>query len=574
MYVNTGDYFSQAEDSKEMQKALKYYSRGIHIFEKIIPVAQTYRVSVEYISIYGKMAHLYMQMGDETNTEEYFARALDAAEQFLKCDAQPEYKLMIPDIYMDIAGYYEESEDPEKLEKCVRMYEKSIEIYEEVLAVSEDDSMYGNLAAVYFSAGELYSRMEKPENALRCYQKNVEITQSLSEENRTQQRMICAYTSCGRIGYIYAQREEFQKALGYFARAIKEETEAIMHLKEESAAMEILVDLQRDAAYMAVLHVMCGEYEQAMNNYDLAIQVLMQLAEAAPEEFEPELAGMCRRQAELMIECRKSEKEVRKYIASAMNIFRRYPGYGKEFAELAEMLGYRREEKMKEDSKEKSGEEVKEKTDEGNAAAKKRIDLYEFADAVLSEGGEDHALELYKRYAELVEDIPFDCLSVKERIYRYNCYSQMGFIHVQKKTRADYAIAVHDLKKAVYLEEEMRKLPGMEERNEEIMSDQKDDCNSLIQLLEALHEFEDAEVYYRKAVDTLRILSESVPQRYIKEYVRMCMKYAVYLLGFRQNVEKGAEMLSMCAEIVDKYPGMEEEQEALYAMIAPFLEDE
>ena len=554
-YVNAGDYFSQAEESEELQEALEYYIRGIRIFEKIMPEIQTYRVSVECISAYGKTAHLYMKMGDDAKTEAYFARALDAAEQFLKCDAQPEYKLMIPDIYMDIAEYYEGFEDARKLEKCERMYKKCIEIYEEVLAVSEDDSVYGNLASIYFSAGELYSRMEQPEKALPCYEKNVEITQKLSEDNRTQQRIICSYTSCGRMGYIYAQKEEFRKALGYFARAIKAETDAIMNLKDESSAMEILVDLQRDAAYMAVLCIMCGEYDQAMKNYDLAIQVLMRLAEAVPVEFEMELAGMCKRQAELMMECGKEEREVRKYIAAAMNIFQRYPGYSKELADLAEMLAYRQ-------SKELSGE---------RAAEKKRIDLYEFADAVLSEGREEQALELYQRYAQLVKDVPVSDLSAKEKIYRYNCYSQMGFIYIQRKTRADYERAIHVLDEAVRLEKETLKIPEMDNRKEEIMSDLKDDCNCLIQLREGLQKFDDVERDYRTAAETLQRLAEEAPDRYLKEYVQMSMKYAVYLLGHQGNVEKGMEILAECGELVQKYPGLEEEAEALVRMLAPFM---
>lgn len=328
-----------------------------------------------------------------------------------------------------------------------------------------------------------------------------------------------------------------------------------MNLKDESSAMEILVDLQRDAAYMAVLCIMCGEYDQAMKNYDLAIQVLMRLAEAVPVEFEMELAGMCKRQAELMMECGKEEREVRKYIAAAMNIFQRYPGYSKELADLAEMLAYRQ-------SKELSGE---------RAAEKKRIDLYEFADAVLSEGREEQALELYQRYAQLVKDVPVSDLSAKEKIYRYNCYSQMGFIYIQRKTRADYERAIHVLDEAVRLEKETLKIPEMDNRKEEIMSDLKDDCNCLIQLREGLQKFDDVERDYRTAAETLQRLAEEAPDRYLKEYVQMSMKYAVYLLGHQGNVEKGMEILAECGELVQKYPGLEEEAEALVRMLAPFM---
>ena len=37
------------------------------------------------------------------------------------------------------------------------------------------------------------------------------------------------------------------------------------------------------------------------------------------------------------------------------------------------------------------------------------------------------------------------------------------------------------------------------------------------------------------------------------------------------NVEKGMEILAECGELVQKYPGLEEEAEALIRMLAPFM---
>jgi tetratricopeptide (TPR) repeat protein len=252
-----------AFDGRYVIEAEKQYKEAVKTWETMIEQIGTYRAYMNYCTLYGRMAHLYIMKGDEEKTEFCFQKSIEIGEAFLRTNPDGQYKGILADIYMEMASYYESKDTEEAKRKEADLYLKSLRIYEEIRIAEDDYRQKSNFAAICNGLAGVSMILEQYEDAVFYYKRNIQITEEIPYEFRDSRRVICHYSSYNRMAAIAVQNGNLDLGIEYLTKAIELEDQVLYNLKNQEDLLEILEDKIKDCGFLAAIYQSQGVLEKA-----------------------------------------------------------------------------------------------------------------------------------------------------------------------------------------------------------------------------------------------------------------------------------------------------------------------
>lgn len=555
-YTLTGDQYARLGRSEiqYVPRAEAYYQDALKIWPEIIGEIRTYRAYTDYIGTYFRAAQLAVRMKQYDRAERCFEVTLALTEEFLKTEPEESYRLMLPDIYMEIADFYENIDREKYLEKCLDLYHRALNIYESVDTVSGNDKYTPNFSAICYSVACTAMMMGRYDEAIRYFERSIDLTLSIPEEKRDQGRIICMYSSYNRIGAMYLESGKMEQGIEYFRKAVACEEQALENIKDETRIMEILEDTVKDTLMLEDIGYVTGQTTMAETYSDKAIRFLYLLIQLCPEEstYQEQLINICIRQLQSRISRGSDEKEVWPYLKVILGILKEHPEYEALFNDLEKNLGIRI---VKDEPKQKD-------------QCRELEDLYERAEHYLATGKDEIGLQSFLRFLEQMEQLPDSQRSDKLRIYEYNAFNQLAAYYANKNTEEDYRRAISYFEKAVQKEREALKTVG-EDRSQEIGNDIYEDCSHAIMLCQKMKENEKASWFYETALAALMTLAKDHAKEYEILLAREMMEYAMFQTAVMRQTENVPAMLAGVYALAAEHPELED----MKLMLEPLFQD-
>ena len=295
----------------------------------------------------GKQGDLAMDWrNDFAEAKALYSRALQIQEHLLAHPpAQPELR---PEEVRRIAANSHQRlgeiilrSDPENLNETEEHFRQARDLLEAVVEVEGSTPNYQKLADVAFKLGTLNERMNRPEQALRAYDRCMAMRKKLVEDNPGS--MSCKldlFDLCGKVGDQALFRGETASARRYYGEAIAP-NEALARADKQPGVRKLLgLNYYR----LATACLRLGETEAAAENYHKCLDVRTQLQKEIPDNVGLQIDLMiaqarCGRHAEAAAFAEKLQKQFPKdtnyLIQAACGFALSAPGVGQGKSESA-----------------------------------------------------------------------------------------------------------------------------------------------------------------------------------------------------------------------------------------------
>lgn len=565
-YRKTAKYYLRMGSQYfEIKAAEDYFFKCSHLLESLISANKTYRFFTELIAAYRDMAQLYIRMKQLEKAEEFYEKAIKTAKNFLQTDSDDEAQLLLPDLYMEIIRFYENRTEPEYLEKRADMIEECAIVYEKLYARTQEPQYLGNMASIYYTAGEINLEAGNEAKAAMYFEKNISTTNALDDSEKSQQRIICQYASSRRIAEIYVRCSHIadpETVIQYYQNTVKMEKDALYSIKEIDFMREIATDFQYDCSIAIQFCVSVKDYDSALHFYNEEIDGLLFVWRIL-DEVEIPLMQICLKCIEILVREKNASKETLPYIYLASQIAEKHPEYSELNNHLKMFLN------MFEISD--SSEEAK----EGITDYERAMALYESAERCIERRDLENAEVYFKQSLELMKGLEDSERTIQSIIYEYNAFSQLAAIYANRNTMDSYRQAVHYYEQAIELELAAIETIKVEEndRQTEMMNDLQDDCMHITMLYEKLESYSDAQRYFEIAMDVSKRLMEKQPDHFGAAYAKVCLNYAAFKVRRQDDPEGVQKLLLEIAFLGLKYPELMEEIQNMAEILKKYSED-
>ncbi|MEG1026501.1 MAG: adenylate/guanylate cyclase domain-containing protein [Flavobacterium sp.] len=189
LYLQFG-YFYQSE-IKDYNKALDYYKKFTTLFNEN---------SFELVNTYNLMADLYTKQNKYKKALEHYQKASKLHKQY-NDNQSHHYGYLLS----NVANTYSELNE----------YEKSLTYHNLALDFFSKLKDYNNISLIYLSKSTLYKKLNQPEKISENINLALENSKNIKE-------CLVKETIYSRIGYIYYDLENYQKALEFHLKAYHE----------------------------------------------------------------------------------------------------------------------------------------------------------------------------------------------------------------------------------------------------------------------------------------------------------------------------------------------------------------
>lgn len=539
---------------KYVLQAEEYFEKSLHVWNEIIHEIKTYRVYMNGIGAYVQAAQLSIRMGEYNRAEEYYETAISLGEQFLQIESEEEYKIILADIYMQIAEYYESIDRLTYADKCLKLYHKAFEIYDNI-ELSENYKYMSNMAAICNSIAGTTMMTERYEEAISYYERNIALTLQIPYEERTQRGIICLYSSYNRIGAMYFELGRPELGIEYFKKAIENEEEALKNIKEEQAITEIVEDSLKDVLFLANVYDSMNELDFVIKYYNIAIYFLTMLLTIyeGDREYEKRLIEICLKQMQIKFS-QNDIKNAWSYCELILGYLKKYPEY--------EALLHRLEEKFglqivveKEAVKQDDNEEL--------------LEMYSKAEYCFTTGKQELAIQVFQEFLDRLEKIPREELCEQVVIYEYNIYNYMAVYYTNQNTEDSYLSAIGYYEMTI--QKELSALEQVsEDRIQEVMNDICEDCSYAIALCYKTKKYEKINELYDLSIRILMVLAKNYSEEYEILLARQAMDYLTFKMSIARDEVMEKELLSIIYALSQKHAELDD----LKMMLDRMLEKE
>lgn len=540
--VTTPKYVIQAEE---------YYKKCLNLWMDIITEVNTYRAYIDCIQAFFQAAQFAMRLGQYNKTNEYFEKTISLAKDFLQTEPEEEYKLLLPDIYMYIGNYYESQNHIKYQNKCFDLYNRALAIYESIEIEPTNYIYISNMAAISYSIAYSAMVMEKYKEAFHFYKRNIELTLQIPDEARSQQRIICLYSSYNCIGAMYLELNETKLSIEYFRYAIECEEDALKNIKEEESIIEIVKDLANDTLYLANIYQSVEQIELAMEYYDKGINMLCILLHIYQESrtYEEQLIKSCINQIRLKLLHDKTIEEVFSYVEIFLGLLKKYPEYEDFIYNLEKKYGFKI---------------IKTETEQTDLN-EELIELYNRAEYYFIHGEKQLGIQIFEQFQKIIEQLPNEKRSEQVIIYEYNIYNHLATFYANQNTQDNYKTAINYFLTAIQKESDALKMVR-ECRKQEIMNDIYEDCSHAIILCEKTKDYEEEDKFYSLSIKTLITMANEYSEEYELLLAKQVMEYIIFKIYIIQNEEALSNLLYILYVISQKHPELSDLSKFLYKM--------
>ena len=521
---------------KYVLQAKKSFEKSLRLWNEIVNQIKTYRAYTNSISAYMQAAQLLIRMGEYKKAEEYYETSISLGEEFLKIEQDEEYKTLLADIYMQIGEYYASLDRLEYADKCLVLYHKAFDIYNNI-ELSENYKYLSNIAAICNSIAGTTMMMERYEEAILYYQRNIEFTLQIPYEERTQQGIICLYSSYNRIGAMYFELGQPELGIPYFKKAIESEEEALNNIKEAQAVPEMVEDSLRDVLFLADAYDSMNELDFAVEYYDKGIYFLnmMLTIYEGDRTYEKYLVEVCIKQMQIKF-AQNDIKNAWPYCELILGYLKKYPEYEPLFHELETKFGLQvlKKEVVKKEDKEEL------------------LEMYSKAEYYFTTGKQELALQIFQEFLDILENIPREELCDQVIIYEYNIYNYMAVYYANKNTEDSYMSAMNYYE--ITIQKELDALERVsEDRIQEVMNDICEDCSHVIALCYRMEKYEKISAFYDLSISILMVLGKNYSEDYEILLARQAMDYVVFKKNIIHDEEMVEDLLLMIHTLSQKH---------------------
>ena len=269
------DYVGFLEDQKDFSYALALAQRLQALYTEDPSLATEY----ELVALDNLLGILYSDLNNHAKAEEFYLKAIAIYEDF----ASKNPDAFNPDLAMSYnnAGIlYRNLQDYPKAEE---FYLKAIAIRED-LASKNSDAFNPDLATSYNNAGVLYSNLQDYPKAEEFYLKAIAIREDLASKNPDAFNPDLA-ASYNNAGMLYDDLQDYPKAEEFYLKAIALYED--LASKNPDAFNPNLVMTYHNAGN---LYYALDDYSKAEEFYLKAIAIYEDLASKNPDAFNPDLA--------------------------------------------------------------------------------------------------------------------------------------------------------------------------------------------------------------------------------------------------------------------------------------------
>jgi class 3 adenylate cyclase len=200
-------------------EALVQYQRSLEVFESI-----GFKAGIA--NILSNIGVVYFNNGEDTKAIEYHLKSLKVSEEIND-------RMRIATSLNNIGGIY--TNNPATVDKALEYYHRALPIFEEIQYAYGVGTISANIGEIFLGRKQYDSALYFLETSLKAYDGSIDATFPLT-----------------MVGQIYAEREDFAKALSYHMEAIKiaEKLDAKLELTQALlglAATQAMQGRTRDA---------------------------------------------------------------------------------------------------------------------------------------------------------------------------------------------------------------------------------------------------------------------------------------------------------------------------------------
>ena len=287
-YGRVGDICEKQGGEENLKKAREMYERSLEILEELVNMNWEERYSKgDLVISYDRVGNICVKQGGEENLKkarEMYEKNLEILEELVNTEESNEYIWDLGISYRKVGDICLLQGGEEHLRKALEMYEKSVELLEKLVGTEENSEIVWDLWVSYIKVGNICEKQGREEHlrkAREMYERSLEIAKKLVDREGRSESLRVLSISYDRVGNI-CKKQGGEKNLKKAREMCEKSLEILEELVDKEGRSESLRGL--GVSYMKVGDICLlqeGEknLKKAREMYEKSVELLEKLVD-------------------------------------------------------------------------------------------------------------------------------------------------------------------------------------------------------------------------------------------------------------------------------------------------------